>query len=374
MKYLVLSSHQHGRHIGSTEIEVWKHLNVGEDSVQLVLQHPDIRLNEHARSPGLVVLKVPLIPMLNWLILNVIMVISLCRTKATVLFCSHRTILAASLLKQINRVDKVIIDLRSVPVVPGRILATLEQIELALALTLGQYDGLTTITSGTLAQLRAEYHLRLVPTCIWGSGVDFDFFKPAADRPGGFNGRATGLILMYHGTIARDRGLQELVEAIGLVSGRVNVRLIIVGDGPYSKRLRAYSRDLEATGRVEFRSPVHYVDVPFLLDEADVGALPFPALPKWFHQMPLKVLEYIAMEKMTLATDIPSHRGMGPGVFIVRDNKPETLAAGIAKIAELPSVERRRLARLSKTEISMSSWRRQAEKIKKFVETEVLAS
>ena len=40
----------------------------------------------------------------------------------------------------------------------------------------------------------------------------------------------------------------------------------------------------------------------------DVGIVPLPDLPDWRSQCPLNLLEYLAMGKVVIATDIPANR------------------------------------------------------------------
>jgi glycosyltransferase involved in cell wall biosynthesis len=54
-------------------------------------------------------------------------------------------------------------------------------------------------------------------------------------------------------------------------------------------------------------SSVEYVDVPKYIAMSDVGIVPLPNHPYWRLQSPLKLLEYLAMKKPVIATDIPAH-------------------------------------------------------------------
>ena len=68
---------------------------------------------------------------------------------------------------------------------------------------------------------------------------------------------------------------------------------------------------------------------------ADVGILPFPELMWWRVSCPLKLMEYLAMEKPVIVTDIEAHRhvldGIHCGLFI-SSNRPADIAQGILKM------------------------------------------
>jgi len=55
---------------------------------------------------------------------------------------------------------------------------------------------------------------------------------------------------------------------------------------------------------------VDYAEVPKYIAMCDVGIVPLPDLPYWRFQCPLKLLEYLAMKKVVIVTDIPAHRAI----------------------------------------------------------------
>ena len=48
--------------------------------------------------------------------------------------------------------------------------------------------------------------------------------------------------------------------------------------------------------------------VPRFVAMCDIGIVPLPNLPQWRHQCPLNLLEYLAMEKPVIVSDIPANR------------------------------------------------------------------
>jgi glycosyltransferase involved in cell wall biosynthesis len=59
---------------------------------------------------------------------------------------------------------------------------------------------------------------------------------------------------------------------------------------------------------VLIHSPVDYLDVPKYIAMSNVGIVPLPNHPYWRHQCPLNLLEYLAMGKVVILTDIPANR------------------------------------------------------------------
>jgi glycosyltransferase involved in cell wall biosynthesis len=64
---------------------------------------------------------------------------------------------------------------------------------------------------------------------------------------------------------------------------------------------------------------------------SDVCIIPLPNHPFWNCQCPLKLLEYLAMEKVVIATNIPAHRLIieGKGVIYISSTEPAEIAKGI---------------------------------------------
>jgi glycosyltransferase involved in cell wall biosynthesis len=60
--------------------------------------------------------------------------------------------------------------------------------------------------------------------------------------------------------------------------------------------------------KVIFHDPVSYDKIPRFIKLVDLGIIPLPDLQQWRNQCPLKLLEYLAMGKVVIATDIPANR------------------------------------------------------------------
>jgi glycosyltransferase involved in cell wall biosynthesis len=61
-------------------------------------------------------------------------------------------------------------------------------------------------------------------------------------------------------------------------------------------------------GNVIIDGPVDHAEVPKYIEMCDAGIIPIPPLPYWKHQCPIKLLEYLAMGKAVIATDMDAIR------------------------------------------------------------------
>jgi glycosyltransferase involved in cell wall biosynthesis len=75
-----------------------------------------------------------------------------------------------------------------------------------------------------------------------------------------------------------------------------------------TSKLKRLIRDEGLQDSVVIHDAVDQSEVPMFIDMCNVGISPLPDHPYWRYQSPLKLLEYLAMEKVVIVTDIPAHR------------------------------------------------------------------
>jgi glycosyltransferase involved in cell wall biosynthesis len=108
-------------------------------------------------------------------------------------------------------------------------------------------------------------------------------------------------ILLFLGTATKDRGLGLLVKSIGeLVSMGCNVIALFVGRAPEMSGLHDLAIKLKVQDHLKFVGEVPHDEVPLYLQLSDVAVGPL-ALPPTLCTLPVKVLEYMAAEKPTIA-------------------------------------------------------------------------
>lgn len=146
------------------------------------------------------------------------------------------------------------------------------------------------------------------------SEIDTDTFTLAP-----FEGRAwaqgEGPVLLYTGTIFRNKGIDTLLQAVAAVGRRwPGLRLVMLGEVPAWERAWVAAQ-IEASGAAPFLEMPGKVPRAALLDwyrRADLYV--FPSL---FEGSPRSLREALACGCPAVASDIPGHRGIDPeGDFI----------------------------------------------------------
>ncbi|MFH1932383.1 MAG: glycosyltransferase family 4 protein [Pseudomonadota bacterium] len=233
------------------------------------------------------------------------------------------------------------------------------------------FDGLTMITEKMKRDLQTEANNFKKKLCVWSTGVDPNLFDPDnVDDIRSELGFKDRFVIMYHGIISRNRGLQQAIEAIAMVrKSHPEVMFFLLGKGPAQNEIEEQVRNLGLGKHVIIHPPVPFEEVPKFIKSAQAGILPFPDLDWWNTSSPIKLNEYLAMGKPVIVTDIAAHRaalGKLKCGFFVPNHQPDSLARGIKTVME-KEPELAALGEIArKTAIERFTWERQAVKIKTY--------
>jgi glycosyltransferase involved in cell wall biosynthesis len=176
------------------------------------------------------------------------------------------------------------------------------------------FAGITIITPLMKKEICDNYDLDPNKVGVWTSGVSEELFdpeNPALQRETirkslGLSGK---FVVFYHGVFTATRGLTETIEAVKLLKRKYpNVVFYLLGSGPIVPMLRALIQKESLQENVVIHDPVEQSEVPKFIKMSDICIVPLPNHPYWRHQSPLKLLEYMAMEKVVILTDIPAHK------------------------------------------------------------------
>lgn len=122
---------------------------------------------------------------------------------------------------------------------------------------------------------------------------------------GMFGGVSTAIILMYHGAVMQDRGIETLIKA---VEKNRDVIAFILGNGEkeYLEKLRRMAGKL-AAGRVMFHEAVPQRELWKYVGAADIGMILAPATCRnHLYSLPNKFFENIQSETPVICPSYPS--------------------------------------------------------------------
>jgi glycosyltransferase involved in cell wall biosynthesis len=176
---------------------------------------------------------------------------------------------------------------------------------------------------------------------VWPSSVDLKCFSlrsPQKVRELRENLSLSGqLVVLYHGSLSRARGISEAVEAFGILKKEgAKTTLILLGDGPLRQDLLQYVHNHELQDTVRIPDPVALTRVADYVAASDVEIVPVPDHPWWRHQDSIKILESLAMNKPLIASlrFMPTNKcllGDAPVVLYLKGTSPRAIADGVTE-------------------------------------------
>jgi len=211
---------------------------------------------------------------------------------------------------------KFILDIRSTPVESVGFRGFLETCCFAASVRIARsfFDGITIITPLMKKEICKRFNINPKRVGVWSSGVSTTLFNPENYVLEGADlrrklGLTRKFVILYHGAFSANRGLRETIEAMFIVKrANSNVVFFLLGKGPVDHSLKDLIQMKKLQDNVIIHDPVDYAEVPKYIAVCDVGIVPLPNLSYWRVQCPLKLLEYLAMKKVVIVTDIPAHR------------------------------------------------------------------
>lgn len=293
---------------------------------------------------------------------------SLLRDRPDVLLIDYTVQLIAAplllVLRAFQRKTRIVLDIRTLPVGVRLFRWSIKAFLLSLSLARLDCDGITFITEGMGRYCRSRVGLGRLKTAVWTSGFEPTLFDPSRYEKAPANGRFR---LFYHGALCLSRGIGSLILAAKALEEKgLPVDLTLIGSLIDRRELLALVEEngLQATCRV--LPPVPYEQVPALIMACDLPVIPFPDFVAWRVSSPIKLLEYMAMGKSMVVTDIDAHRdvlGDADFAFYAGDSAPESLVEAIERAYE----RRDDLERLGRRARAMAladfTWGRQAERL-----------
>jgi len=235
---------------------------------------------------------------------------------------------------------KFILDIRSTPVETVGFRGFLQTFcfDASVLIARNFFDGITIITSRMKEEVCKRFSINPKLVGVWSSGVSVTSFKPENFVSESIElrrklGLTNKFIVFYHGAFRPSGGLTETIEAMKIINHSYpDVVLFLLGTGSIVSNLKGISQKEELQDNVIVHDQVEYSEVPKYIAMCDVGIVPLPNHPYWRFQCPLKLLEYLAMEKVVIATDIPAHRSVigeeKCGIYI-SSAEPEEIAKAI---------------------------------------------
>ncbi|RLG40170.1 MAG: hypothetical protein DRN78_05830, partial [Thermoproteota archaeon] len=141
-------------------------------------------------------------------------------------------------------------------------------------------------------------------------------------------------ILLYHGILDERRGIEKILRSFTEAFKEEDISLAFLGKGSAVPLVRRYQ---ERSTKIRYLGNVPLSVVPCIIQLASVGIAWLPDEPRWRYQLPIKVLEFMAMEKPFITSNLPGISwavGKCPLAIYQGEMSPESLKESMSKAFE----------------------------------------
>lgn len=314
---------------GSERIERLRHLAEDGNEVYLVAAQFDKNRFRFGISPNLHLISIPIkyLPVFSSIIYGFALLfflpIYLAKTRPDFLISDQSTaffLLWKPILSKFLKF-RVILDIRGTPVGPR--MRTNAIFRSSMWTAKAMFDGITVVTPLMRDEICHAFNIAPDWTSVLSNGISEEIFDPEKESDKGRIlrerlGLAGRFVILYHGSFRKTGGLFESIRAIALVKNKYpNITLFLLGnaDSQFLSLLRQVMGENKVERNVVLHGPVGFHEVPMYIAMSDLGLVPLPNTAFWRYQQPLKLLEFMAMNKVFIVSDSPAHQ------LIIRDSK-----------------------------------------------------
>lgn len=283
--------------------------------------------------------------------------------------------------------SKLIFDIRSTPTpventvkqVKGSNNLLAYSFSVSVMLAKRALDGMTVLTDLMADEVCARFGIDRSWVGVWTSGVSESLYNPEKNRAESNRlrkelGLSGQFLVSYHGGFTQSRGLIDAIRALATIKDQYpEVALFFLGSGSTQTidEMHKIISESKLENRVCIHGTVGYAEVPKYLGMCDVGIIPLPDLPQWRNQCPLKLLEYLAMEKPVIVTDIPGNRaliGASECGIYTSSTQPSEIAKAMVFAYENRQDLKRRGNEAREIIEKTYTWKRVAERLELYLE------
>ena len=186
------------------------------------------------------------------------------------------------------------------------------------------------------------------PVSIIHNGVDTEVFKPKHKEDG------DPVTLLFISRLIERKGLQFIIPKMRKISEETNrnIRLLVIGDGPYRLNLEQMAKKENVESQVFFVGQKDKKELPELYQQGDIFIFPSQK-----EGMPNAVLEAMACGLPIIMSPCQGSEELIAGNGVIADANMEDFYESIIEIIKLDQEEKNKMARESRERaVKLFSW------------------
>lgn len=167
----------------------------------------------------------------------------------------------------------------------------------------------TIVVSTPLKEILMDYGVPAERITVLPNGTDAERFNPQLDaselkKSLGLQGK---IILGFVGILRRWHNIDKLIDILEEIDlNKLNAAMIFLGDGPSFQELLKYNNSRGNQETIRFLGRIPHAEIQCYIAMMDIAISPH-ATP---YSSPMKILEYMAMEKVVLAPNMKNIRDL----------------------------------------------------------------
>jgi len=164
--------------------------------------------------------------------------------------------------------------------------------------------------------------LRDVNFKIHHNGIDDTQFYPYKEQNELKEKYGCETIISFIGLMSQDIGVQNFIRAIpGVLKDHKDTHVILIGDGPYKDYILKLIKNLNLDNRIHFLGIKPHEEIPYYINNSDIGLGRITHKKMWRYMVPVKCLEYMACKKPFITTPVSQDiiKNNDVGILLKRD-------------------------------------------------------
>ncbi|HEY0087488.1 MAG TPA: glycosyltransferase family 4 protein [Candidatus Lokiarchaeia archaeon] len=147
--------------------------------------------------------------------------------------------------------------------------------------------------------------LNKTPIGIHHNGIDTSVFHPIKNNEILKEKYGCETIISFIGLITEDIGLQNLVQIMPeVLKSHKDTHLLIIGEGSYKETIIKLVNKFKLNAKVHFLGVIPHNEIPFYINNCDIGIGKITPRKIWTYSVPVKCLEYMACNKPFISTPL----------------------------------------------------------------------